>query len=45
MIELAGFVEKSTFIADSKGQVFIGQAWERMQTKSRPNRGLLACGR
>ena len=37
MIELAGFMEKSTFIADSKGQVFIGQAWERMWTKFRPN--------
>ena len=37
MIRLTDSAEKSIFITDSKGQVFISQVWVRTQIKSKPS--------
>ena len=40
MTRLVDPTGRLAFIADFKGQVFIGQAWVKTQTKSKPNVGL-----
>jgi len=39
MTRLADPAGRSAFTADFKGQASISQAWEKMQTESKPNVG------